>query len=109
MARDVLVVVGSLRVESLNLKLAHALVALAPPSLKLEIVPIGGLPLFNPDLEGNPRPEWVAYKARVNKADAVLFVTPEHNRSVPAALKNALDLASRPYGQNAWNGKPAAI
>jgi chromate reductase len=109
MARDVLVVVGSLRVESLNLKLAHALVALAPPALKLEIVPIGGLPLYNPDLDGNPKPEWVAYKERVKRADAVLFVTPEHNRSVPAALKNALDLASRPYGQSAWNAKPAAI
>jgi chromate reductase len=109
MTRDVLVVVGSLRAESLNLKLARCLVALAPPALKLEIVPIGNLPLFNPDLEARPLPEWVAYKERVKKADAVLFVTPEHNRSVPAALKNALDMASRPYGQSAWNGKPAAI
>lgn len=109
MARDVLVVVGSVRAESLNLKLAHALAALAPSSLKLEIVPIGGLPLYNPDLEGNPKPEWVAYKDRVRRADAVLFVTPEHNRSVPAALKNVLDMASRPYGDSAWNGKPAAI
>ena len=109
MPRDVLVVVGSLRKESLNLKLAHAIAALAPPSLALEIVPIGNLPLYNPDLDGNPKPEWVAYKARAKRADAVLFVTPEHNRSVPAALKNALDMASRPYGQSAWNGKPAAI
>jgi chromate reductase len=109
MARDVLVVVGSLRKESINLKLAHALVALAPPALKLEIVPIGGLPLYNPDLDGDPKPEWVAFKARVKQAAAVLFVTPEHNRSVPAALKNALDLASRPYGQNAWEKKPTAI
>jgi chromate reductase len=109
MPRDVLVVVGSLRKESLNLKLAHAIAALAPPGLKLEIVPIGELPLYNPDLDGDPKPEWVAYKARAKRADGVLFVTPEHNRSVPAALKNALDIASRPYGQSAWNGKPAAI
>jgi chromate reductase len=109
MARDVVVIVGSVRKESLNLKLAHALAALAPGSLKLEIVPIGGLPLYNPDLDSAPRPEWVAFKARIKQADAVLFVTPEHNRSIPAALKNALDLASRPYGDSAWNGKPAAI
>ena len=109
MPKDVLVVVGSVRKDSLNLKLARALAALAPASLKLEIVPIGDLPLYNPDLDGNPKPEWVAYKARVKKADAILFVTPEHNRSMPAALKNALDLASRPYGDNAWNTKPGAV
>ncbi len=109
MSKDVLVVVGSVRKDSLNLKLAHALSALAPASLSLEIAPIGGLPLYNPDLDETPKPEWVSFKARVARANAILFVTPEHNRSVPAALKNALDLASRPYGQNAWNGKPAAI
>jgi chromate reductase, NAD(P)H dehydrogenase (quinone) len=84
-------------------------VALAPSSLRLEIVPLGGLPLFNPDLDSDPKPEWVEFKARVKRADAVLFVTPEHNRSVPAPLKNAIDLASRPYGHNAWDAKPAAI
>ncbi len=109
MARDVVVIVGSVRKESLNLKLAHALAALAPDTLKLDIVPIGGLALYNPDIEATPPPEWTAFRARVKKADAVLFVTPEHNRSVPAALKNAIDLASRPYGANAWDGKPAAI
>jgi len=109
MARDVVVIVGSVRRESLNLKLAQALAALAPDSLKLEIVPVRGLPLYNPDLDATPPPEWTAFKARVKKADAVLFVTPEHNRSVPAALKNALDMASRPNGGNAWEGKPAAI
>jgi chromate reductase len=109
MSKDVLVIVGSVRKESLNLKLAHALVALAPSSLTLEIVPIGGLPLYNPDLEGLPPQQWVDFKTRVKRADAVLFVTPEHNRSVPAPLKNALDLASRPYGHNAWDGKPAAV
>jgi chromate reductase len=109
MARDVVVIVGSVRKESLNLKLAHALAALAPDSIELEIVPIGQLPLYNPDLDATPWPQWSAFKARVKQADAVLFVTPEHNRSVPAALKNALDMASRPYGANAWDAKPTAI
>jgi chromate reductase len=109
MARNVLVIVGSVRKASLNLKLAHAIVALAPPALKLEIAPIGGLPLYNPDLEATPPQPWVEFRARVKQAEAVLFVTPEHNRSVPAALKNALDLASRPYGHNSWDAKPAAV
>ena len=77
--------------------------------MKLEIVEIGDLPLFNADLEANPPPAAVAFKARVKKADAVLFVTPEYNRSVPGALKNAIDVGSRPKGQSAWEGKPCAI
>ena len=109
MAHDVVVIVGSTRKASINLKIARALAALAPASMALDIVPIGGLPLYNQDLEAAPPPEWVAFKARVKKAAAVLFVTPEYNRSVPAALKNAIDMASRPYGDSAWNGKPAAI
>jgi chromate reductase, NAD(P)H dehydrogenase (quinone) len=72
-------------------------------------VPILDLPLYNPDIESAPPQQWVNFRARVGKADAILFVTPEHNRSVPAALKNALDLASRPHGANAWDGKPAAV
>ena len=68
------------------------------------------LPLYNPDLEGAGAPEaWLAFRALVKATDAVLFVTPEHNRSVPAALKNAIDIASRPRGQNMWDGKPAAV
>lgn len=109
MPRDVAVFVGSVRKDSLNLKLAKTLVGLQPPSLKLEIVPIGGLPLYNPDLDDAPRPEWTELRARIKKADAILYVTPEHNRSVPAAMKNALDIGSRPYGANSWSGKPAAI
>jgi chromate reductase len=106
---DVVVIVGSLRKESLNLKLAHALIALQPEGLTLSILPIAQLPMFNQDLEATPCPEWVAFKDRIKQADAVLFVTPEFNRSVPGVLKNAIDAASRPYGQSAWNGKPAAI
>ena len=109
MARDVIVIVGSVRMQSLNLKLAKALVALAPDALRMEIVTVGNLPLYNPDLEATPPAEWGAFKERVSAAQAILFVTPEHNRSVPAPLKNALDLASRPYGHNAWDAKPAAI
>jgi chromate reductase, NAD(P)H dehydrogenase (quinone) len=106
---DVAVVVGSLRKESFSRKMAHALAAIAPPSLKLEIVEIGGLPLFNQDDEANPPPASAAFKARIQKASAVLFVTPEYNRSVPGVLKNAIDVASRPYGKSAWDGKPAAV
>src|SRR4051812_39470794 len=106
---DVVVLVGSLRKESLNRKMAMALRAMAPQSLKLEIVDIGDLPLFNADLEATPPPASVAFKQRVQKADAVLFITPEYNRSVPGALKNAIDVGSRPKSSSAWEGKPCAI
>jgi chromate reductase len=109
MGRDVAVFVGSLRKEAFSRKVALALVALAPPSLKLSIVEIGQLPLYNQDDEANPPAAWTTFRRRVKAAEAVLFVTPEYNRSVPAALKNALDVASRPYGQNAWDGKPGAV
>jgi chromate reductase, NAD(P)H dehydrogenase (quinone) len=107
--KDVAVFVGSLRKESYTRKLANALAKIAPPSLKLEMVEIGNLPLYNQDLDGNPPADWVALKDRIKRADAVLFMTPEYNRSVPGVLKNALDVASRPYGQSAWNGKPGAV
>jgi len=109
--RDVAVFVGSLRKDSFNRKVASALPALAPPSLKLEIVEIGQLPLYNQDDDAatNVPASWQAFRQRVKAADAVLFVTPEYNRSVPAVLKNAIDVASRPYGQSGWDGKPGAI
>ena len=106
---DVAVLVGSLRKESLNRKVAKALQTLAPPSLDLEIVEIGNLPLYNQDDETNPPPPSAAFKQKIQQADAVLFVTPEYNRSVPGVLKNAIDIASRPYGKSAWNGKPAGV
>jgi chromate reductase len=106
---DVAVVVGSLRKGSFNRKMAHALAEVSPASLKLEIVEIGNLPLYNQDLDSNPPSEWVALRGRIKSAHAVLFVTPEYNRSVPAPLKNAIDVASRPYGHSAWNGKPGAV
>jgi chromate reductase len=107
--RNVAVIVGSLRKGSYNRMMAHALAALAPPSLKLEIVEIGALPLYNQDDEATPPAAWATFRERVKAADAVLFVTPEYNRSVPAALKNAIDVGSRPYGQSAWEGKPGAV
>lgn len=107
--RDVAVIVGSLRKASLNRKTANALAALAPAELKLEIVEIGDLALYNEDLETNIPPAWGAFRARIRRADAVLFVTPEYNRGIPGAMKNALDVASRPYGSNAWAGKPGAV
>jgi chromate reductase len=109
-ARDVAVIVGSLRKESLNRKIAHALIALAPAPLKLEIVEIGDLPLYNQDLEtATPPPAYVKFRERVARADGVIFVTPEYNRSTPGVLKNAVDVGSRPYGHSVWSGKPGAV
>src|SRR3978361_1628343 len=107
---NVCVLVGSLRKASFNGMLANALISLAPSSLKLDIVEIGQLPLYNEDLETAAQPaSWTALRQRVKASDAVLFVTPEYNRSVPAALKNALDVGSRPYGASVWDHKSGAI
>jgi len=106
---DVAVFVGSLRREAYSRRTALALAALAPPSLKLSIVEIGHIPFYNQDHEPDPPAAWTDLRDRVRAAGAVLFVTPEYNRSVPAALKNALDVASRPYGHSAWDGKPAGV
>lgn len=107
--RDVAVIVGSLRKASINRMVANGLAELAPAGLKLGIVEIGQLPLYNQDGDDDPPAEWTAFRERVRAADSVLFVTPEYNRSVPAALKNALDVGSRPYGKSAWSGKPGAV
>jgi chromate reductase, NAD(P)H dehydrogenase (quinone) len=111
MAKKIAVFVGSLRRESFNRKMAGALATLAPASLLLEIVEIGGLPLYNQDDddEGHPPSEWTAFREHVKSFDGVLFVTPEYNRSVPGVLKNALDVGSRPYGRSVWGGKPGAV
>jgi chromate reductase, NAD(P)H dehydrogenase (quinone) len=109
MTHDVAVIVGSLRQQSFSRKLALALAPLAPPGLKLSIVEIGALQMFNQDLEKTPTPEWSAFKGRIQQAAGVVFVTPEYNRSIPGVLKNAIDVASRPYGQSAWSGKPALV
>ena len=107
--RTVAVLVGSLRKGSFSRKVAKAVAALAPRHLKFDIVEIGDLPFFDQDLEADPPAAWTAFRQRIAAADAVLFVTPEYNRSVPAVLKNAIDVGSRPYGQSVWNGKPGAV
>jgi chromate reductase len=110
MTRKIAVIVGSLRTNSNSLNLAHAIAAEAPKGLEFDIVPIGDLPFYNQDLDPASAPAaWTAFRTRVKTADAVLFITPEYNRSVPAVLKNAVDVGSRPYGQSAWAGKPAAV
>lgn len=106
---DVAVLVGSLRKEAFSRKVANVLIELAPPSLKPSIVQIRDLPFYDQDVEANPPAQWLQFRARIRAADAALFVTPEYNRSVPAALKNAIDVGSRPYGQSVWYGKPAGI
>jgi len=107
--RDVAVLIGSLRKESLNRKIAMALAEIAAPALRLAPIEIGELAMYNQDLDDDPPKPWVAFRDRIRRADAVLFVTPEYNRSVPAVLKNALDVGSRPYGKSAWQGKPGAV
>jgi chromate reductase len=107
--KKIAVLVGSLRRESFNRKMAKALIKLSPESLGLEIIEIGGLPLYNQDLDESPPSAWTEFRERLKKFDGVLFVTPEYNRSVPGVLKNAIDVGSRPYGKSAWAGKPAAV
>lgn len=107
--KNVAVFIGSLRKESLNRKLANALAAMSVDGLKLDIVEVGQLPLYNQDFEADPPQSVQDFKQRVAEADAVLFITPEYNRSVPGVLKNAIDIASRPYGKSAWDGKPGAV
>jgi chromate reductase len=106
---DVAVIVGSLRKSSLNRQVANSLAALAPATLKLSIINIGHFPIYDQDGDEEPPASWKEFCDRIEAADAVLFVTPEHNRSVSAALKNALDVGSRPYGKNVWSGKPGAV
>jgi chromate reductase len=108
--RKVAVIVGSLRKESLNRKAALALAKLAPEGVELEIVEIGDLPLYDEDVEAAGAPSaWARFREQVKATDAVLIVTPEYNRSVPGALKNAIDVGSRPYGASVFAGKPAAV
>ena len=109
MPRQIGVVVGSLRKESINRKLANALIKLAPPDFTCKDLRIGDLPLYNQDDDKSQAPEVQRLKSELRLVDAVIFVTPEYNRSIPGVLKNAIDHASRPYGQSAWAGKPAGL
>ena len=109
--RKIAVIVGSLRKDSFNRKMAKALCELSPPELALEIVEIGALPLYSEDDDApvHVPAAWTTFRQTLIGFDGVIFVTPEYNRSVPGALKNAIDVGSRPYGHSVWNGKPAAI
>lgn len=102
-------IVGSTRRESINLKLARAIAKLGPPNVEFKILRIDDLPLYNQDDEGNLAPSVVRFKAEVAGSDGLLFITPEHSRSITAALKNAIDWGARPWGQNSWVGKLAAV
>ena len=106
----VAVLVGSLRKQSINRKVALALAELAPANLKLVIIEIGDLPLYSEDIDTDAPPAaYKAFREKVRATDSVLFVTPEYNRSVPGVLKNAIDVGSRPYGKSVWSGKPGAV
>jgi chromate reductase len=115
-SKTVAVLVGSLRRDSFSKKVASAIASASPADTRFELIPIGDLPFYNEDLDNAPGagaqerpPQWTEFRRRIKAADAVLFVTPEYNRSVPAVLKNAIDVGSRPYGHNAFDGKPAAV
>lgn len=108
-AKKIAVIVGSLRKESFNRKVAMNIIKLASVATKLEILEIGQLQMYNQDLDDNPPSEWLKFRERLKSFDGVLFLTPEYNRSVPAVLKNAIDVGSRPYGKSAWDGMPAAV
>ncbi|MEO8042556.1 MAG: NAD(P)H-dependent oxidoreductase [Acidobacteriota bacterium] len=108
--KKIAVVVGSLRKESWNRKIAKELIAIAPASLKMEFVEIGALPHYNEDLEtDSPPASWTEFRSAIKSSDAVLFLTPEYNRTIPGGLKNAIDVGSRPYGSSVWQGKPGAV
>jgi chromate reductase len=106
---NIVVIVGSLRKESFTLKIANALARLAPASLKLEVVTLNGISFFNQDLEAAPPADWTAFREKIQKSDGVIFVTPEYNRAISGVLKNAIDVASRPYGKSSFLGKPTGI
>ena len=109
MAHNVAAIVGSLRKDSFTLKVANALAKLAPPGLAVDVVTLQGLSFFNQDLEAAPPADWLAFREKLHKANGVLFVTPEYNRSIPGVLKNAIDVGSRPYGKSSFLGKAIGI
>lgn len=107
--KNIAVVVGSINSQSLNRKVAGALVKLFPSGYKFNFVGISDLPLYSQDQDADPPQAVVEFREAINASDAVIFVTPEYNRSIPGVLKNALDHGSRPYGKSVWAGKPAGV
>src|SRR5690606_9788254 len=109
MAKNIAVLVGSLRKDSYNRKIANEMIRLAEGKLNMEIIEIGNLPLYSEDLDENPPLQWTAFRQKIQSADGILVVSPEYNRTIPGALKNAIDVGSRPYGSSVWPGKPGAV
>jgi chromate reductase, NAD(P)H dehydrogenase (quinone) len=107
--KNIAVLCGSLRQQSLGQRLLLSLMDIAPPELNLSSVTIGDLALYNEDLETRLPPEWRLFRERIARSDGMLFLTPEYNRSIPAPLKNAIDVGSRPYGKSVWDQKPALV
>src|SRR6201992_979218 len=106
---NIVTLAGSLRKESFSLKVANALAKLAPASLKLDVITPAGISFFNQDLAANPPADWLSFREKLQKSSGVIFVTPEYNRAIPGVLKNAIDVASRPYGKSSFLGKPTGI
>ncbi|MWN31696.1 ACP phosphodiesterase [Gilliamella sp. Pra-s65] len=110
MSKKIAVLVGSLRKDSFNLKVAKVFQKIAPPSLSLQIIQIGDLPLYNEDIDTDSPPlSYTRFRKEIADCQGVIFVTPEYNRGLPAVIKNALDVGSRPYGKSIWSKKPAAV
>ena len=109
MAYKIAILVGSLRKDSINRKVARSICALRGDNLDCSMIEIGGLPLYNQDLDASPPEQWVRFRQQIAGADGVLFVSPEYNRGIPGVLKNAIDIGSRPYGESVFDKKPAAI
>jgi chromate reductase len=109
MAYKIAILVGSLRKDSINRKVARSICSIRGDNLDCSMIEIGDLPLYNEDLDANPPEQWVRFRRQVGAADGVLFVSPEYNRGIPGVLKNAIDVGSRPYGESVFDKKPAAI
>ena len=109
MAYKIAILVGSLRKDSINRKVARSICAIRGDNLDCSMIEIGDLPLYNQDLDADPPEQWVRFREQVGSADGVLFVSPEYNRGIPGVLKNAIDVGSRPYGESVFDKKPAAI
>ena len=109
MTYKIAIIVGSLRKESINRKVARSICALRNDNLDCSMIEIGDLPLYNQDLDGNPPEQWTRFRKQIGEADGVLFCSPEYNRGIPGVLKNAIDVGSRPYGQSVFDKKPGAI
>ncbi len=109
MTKKIAVIVGSLRKESYNRKIAQEMIRLSEGKLEMKIVEIADLPLYTEDLDQNPPEAWTCFREQIKGADGLLIVSPEYNRTIPGALKNAVDVGSRPYGSSVWPGKPGAV